>query len=341
MAMIVRRRRVKNIELVDKRVADKIKLWILRVILDFGGFREFYDTRGFFSSDELAIFLGLEEFVENDFVDTDRKAIKQILNQELIRLEKEGKNSSLPILQKNIQRFAKLLSLGRVEQKIVEFVALMHHYDILKEGVSLLGDNIDRTRLYKILAILLDERVNDVKRALDFDAKLVSSSLIRINPYPVNLPSLLELIDENFVDKLINFDADVSELLKEWIDRTKDSELEIEDFSHIKEDVTNILEYLQVVVGRGERGVNILFYGVPGTGKSELSRVVAKELGLELFEVSYTKERGGFMDGASRLEAYKMAQALFANRAMLLLYDEAEDIFDRGVKNKERQIYKA
>ena len=48
----------------------------------------------------------------------------------------------------------------------------------------------------------------------------------------------------------------------------------------------------------------------------------------DFFEVSYTNQDDEPIDGTARLKAYKSAQALLSNKKTLLMYDEAEDIFE-------------
>ena len=51
---------------VDKNVEDKITYWMLKTIIHQGGHRELVDKRNNFYNEELAYFLDLGKFVEND-----------------------------------------------------------------------------------------------------------------------------------------------------------------------------------------------------------------------------------------------------------------------------------
>ncbi|MDT1823478.1 AAA family ATPase, partial [Acinetobacter baumannii] len=75
---------------------------------------------------------------------------------------------------------------------------------------------------------------------------------------------------------------------------------------------------------------NIFLHGAPGTGKSEMARAMAAELGCELFEVASEDSDGDPVLGERRLRAFRAAQSFFCKRNALILFDEVEDVFNDG-----------
>jgi len=66
----------------------------------------------------------------------------------------------------------------------------------------------------------------------------------------------------------------------------------------------------------------------PGTGKTELAKVIAQHVGLELFEVEYADRDGNSLSGRDRYRSLQIAQVFLKGSAQAaLLFDEVEDVF--------------
>jgi SpoVK/Ycf46/Vps4 family AAA+-type ATPase len=100
----------------------------------------------------------------------------------------------------------------------------------------------------------------------------------------------------------------------------------MEDFIHIEDHAKVVKDYLQDAISNGKTGVNILIYGRPGTGKTEFSKLVSKELGCELLEVVSTTLAGNPVTPMRRIRNYRVAQSLFLKGKSLVLFDECEEV---------------
>ena len=120
--------------------------------------------------------------------------------------------------------------------------------------------------------------------------------------------------------------------------------LKWKDFDYV-EKRDEICALLKAAVTRKEKGVNILLYGIPGTGKTEFARTVAQRAGAVLYSVGQDKccnasgkiiHRGKF--SSSRASALMFAGELASRQTdkVCLLLDEAEDIFYREDMSKRR-----
>lgn len=83
-------------------------------------------------------------------------------------------------------------------------------------------------------------------------------------------------------------------------------------------------------------------HGASGTGKTELARSLARDLGCELFEVATEDDDGDLSDATDRLRAFRAAQSFLSQRRALLLFDDAEDVFTAtSLERSAAQTHKA
>ena len=332
----MRRRRIKatfeefdKTQLVEKELVDKISLWMLRVILNLGGAREFLDNNNRFCRESIVYFLDVGKYVDMDNDEFKRAEVFSILKQNHLRLEKRKRFSSSKILTKNIKQISKLMSLNNVEEQILEFFILINQYDILDDTAELLGNNLNSTQAKKAISSILDIELKDINLAFKSNSKLSKSSLITINKHNTcDLGNKIEILNDSFADDMLNLDEDISVMLKDSVRVCDEGTLGLEDYKHLSKDIDIVLPYLKNAIQNKQDGVNVLFYGLPGTGKTELAKTISKELKTKLFEISYADEDDESIDGYRRLKAFKVAQALLSNQNILLMYDEAEDIFE-------------
>ena len=319
-------------DFIDRELIDKASLWILRIVLKLGGHKEFVKKDKSFNNDILFAFLDGTQFSNLDDEEYNREDIIAFFNKKLKKLEKlENKKEiqSNKTLEKNIAQISALMNLKKYEEKILEFTVVSKQYELLNIATNLLGLDLNTSQLKTALGIILDIKKEHINKAFSSNSKLTKSSLVTIDKsFPTQLERKLESISDSFLDNLMNLDEDITLMLKDSIKSCDKSLLKIKDYKHLNMDLKILLPYLENAITNKKNGVNILLYGLPGTGKTELTKVIAKKLNIKLFEVSYSDEYDEPIDGKKRLKAYKSAQALLSSKKALLMYDEAEDIFE-------------
>lgn len=118
------------------------------------------------------------------------------------------------------------------------------------------------------------------------------------------------------------------ELQSAFFKSTPNPTLTLSDFPHLPQVENTVLPYLKAAVRQRKPGVNILIYGAPGSGKTELTRVLGQTLHCRTFEISTISSA----NNDSRLNAWQAANTcLRSQESTLLVLDEAEDVFNDGL----------
>lgn len=106
-----------------------------------------------------------------------------------------------------------------------------------------------------------------------------------------------------------------------------DGSLTVKDFSYIKE-LDYVKSILKNAIDTQQKGINIMFYGKPGVGKTELVKTLSKEVGATLYnaDTRYNESKKGAAN--SKLREIDCINEIIheKNRPMIIL-DEAEDVF--------------
>lgn len=106
-------------------------------------------------------------------------------------------------------------------------------------------------------------------------------------------------------------------------------ELKLKDFEHIKQ-IPLLQKLLKSASEQKKKGVNILFVGQPGTGKSELCKTLVASIKGNLYNVALDTDEKE-ISRADRLADLNTKQAILKRIPnSYLVFDEAEDIFNRG-----------
>jgi SpoVK/Ycf46/Vps4 family AAA+-type ATPase len=314
---------------VEKELIDKVSLWMLRIIFKLGGKKEFLNKDNYFYNDSVAYFLDLGKYVEMDSDDFNRNDVFKILQKKYSRLEQRKRLPAPKILTKNIKQISKLMDLNQAEEQILEFATIFKQYDILSDASQMLGRELNSIQTKKAISEILNIPLKEVDNAFKPNAKLVKSSVVSIEKGTNhNLEYKIDVISDDFIDNILNLDDDISAMLKEIVRPSDAGTLELKDYKHLSKDIDILLPYLENALHSKQKGVNVLFYGLPGTGKTELAKTISSSLNTKLYEISYADEDGEAISGKNRLKSYKIAQSLLVNQDIMLVYDEAEDIFD-------------
>ena len=317
----------KEIFYVDSEIYELATLWTLRAIFDLGGERELLRSR----YDDVLEFLGIESKEPKEEEIQNLKNRLEILEKSRISCELKDLEHNLNLLQEN-------LGLNSTERDILRFVAIMYNYEVISNACSLLGD-LNNIQAIKAISKILNLNFGDVQKAFRKDGVFAKTSIIRLDTNTHNLKYKIDVINNNFMGDLFVKCESIDEIFESAVKPCSKTNLNTKNYPHIKEDVKILLSFLKSAVSKKQKGVNVLLYGSAGTGKTELSKVIASELNLKLYEVAYD-DGDGYANEYQRLRSYCLAQNVLSAGSNLLMYDEAEDIFNTN-NDEKRQYGKA
>ena len=310
---------------VDNEIYDLAMLWMLRAIFRAGGEREFLRCR----HDNVLEFLGVHS---SEPTKQDIEALKNRLDI----LEKAKISCELKDLEHNLNLLQENLGLTDTEKDILRFVAIVFNYEIISDACDLMGD-LNNRQAVKALSQILNLDVLDVQNAFRKDGIFAKTSLIKIDSYySRNLRSKIDVINNEFTGALFIKCESIDEIFQSAIKPCSETNLTLKNYAHVKEDMQILVSFLKNAIHKKQKGVNVLLYGSAGTGKTELSKVIASDLNLKLYEVAYADE-SGYANELQRIKSYCLAQNVLQAGSNLLMYDEAEDVFN--TRNDEKRQY--
>lgn len=302
------------------------KLWVLRILVLLGSHKDGIEM----TSPRMAEVIGVDDFCEIETRHADSEKRKEALSrlrQLHAAAEKEMKDTRVPeTVYRNIAHLSTIIGLNDVECRVMEFAVLTERLNDFFQGCS-----VRRIcGIEKLISATLGLQPKDVKKALSRNGKLSQSGILTvskrtrrdgfdeiINIFPESLSETIDCADvESFMS-----------LFSRVIREESAPSLGLRDYSHIDLTLKVLIPYLDKALKNKKRGVNIFIYGRAGTGKTELTRVLAQELQCRALAITSEDEDGDPADDRVRLRAFLMAQQLFYSRRNFLVFDEAGEIF--------------
>ena len=307
-----------------------LTLWVLRALAPGLG-RSSFIKNGDYRDRDIAEFLGLPMDLDPDKI----ASIPRMLHDLQLSVEKAGTTSLPQRAKANLAKLAASLKLSTTEERILEFYVCKELESPLADTWMLLrgGSN---TQLSRLLAKVLGLPQQAVLRALSPGRRLTKCGLLKTSDNPRRFGSL-EFHSSTLAGQLFRDSYAPSKMLKSFgVITPPEPKLELDDYTQLQPSLDLLLPYLKKVRSKRQVGVNILIHGQPGTGKTQLTRVLARAVGVPVYELDTSDEDGDPLRPNRRLGTLNLAQTYFQEDPVLLVFDEAEDVLtpsllDRGM----------
>lgn len=307
-------------------------LWILR-IFPSGSATAGLVRKEDYADEEIAEFLGLPI----EFEKGEAKEIRKLLGDLKATLEKSTVSLPARVLS-NFSELGKSLNLDPIELKVLEFFACLKSESLLGQALVHRSCRERRTGSSLDVCRILGISKGQASKALAKNGRLVRCGLLQVeatlrgrNTLRFHSAELAKHLVENAYNHAI--------LMKHFgVIRPPAPDLGISDYRHLKVSLDLLIPYLKRVRSTRKVGINVLIYGAPGTGKTQLIRVIGSELGTPVFELDTSDADGDPVKISTRLERLNLAQTYFSGDPVILVFDEAEDILtssfsERGFVN--------
>jgi SpoVK/Ycf46/Vps4 family AAA+-type ATPase len=257
---------------------------------------------------------------------SERRLFLQLLNDSAdtlaSELELRGAQTAPEVMM-----LRELLQLGEIDTALLSFA---HAILVSSSGmINFLSccTIISPSHACDAVALALGLHSGFLSNCLSEKTLLESLRLIEIDRSPHDLYRFVGVSE--IMNRLLRKHHDTGEsMLREVTSCVQPATLSSDDFPHLTSEIDGLVRFLSGAAATSTAGVNVLIYGEPGTGKTELAKVLATRVQCQFYQVSCKDDNGDSSGAKERFDSLRFAQIyLKASPNCLIMFDEAEDVF--------------
>ncbi len=239
-----------------------------------------------------------------------------------------------PNFDKNFTLICDAFDLPIESRNVLQFLTFTRKNMQIRRLLGCFNDGINNDFMDEVNADFVGAMCkipsDQVKESMSPNGALVESGILK-HRYGDNSfsPLFLNLLTMNF-----NTCKEVRDVL---IGSPLSANLKRENFDYMVEDFDKLCDILTGGLNANKSGINILLYGRPGTGKTEIAKTICDIAGASLYTTSETQE-----DKDARLSNLAHLQTVLKkDDNSVILFDEAEDVFSLSPfsRNSPSKLY--
>lgn len=230
-----------------------------------------------------------------------------------------------------------LLDISTNEAKILQFALLYEEFPYsITHPLSQICKDEEFKDIKKLYSMLFDIELTEVAEI--FKGFLFKSGFIKQTDYSKPYYILNEELNRYFYGYTLDKETIEDKLFPTILE----SNLTIKMYPHISDQINIVKNILNYSLVNKNKGTNILFWGLPGTGKTELALALAKESNVTIRSIGdISPENQEELSRTQRLVSLKLAMKIYEKRNdVILLFDEMEDLTQKS-NNTDEQYSKS
>lgn len=309
---------------------DIRQLWVLRALVPLKGWKWLLEDGDIYASDSVARLVGLPPLTDTE-LDPPLRERRKHLVRSWRRAEAQAASYKLPNpLGPNMASLGRLLGFTQLEREILAIVISIAFDPLMKE----IGLNVGALDQYGVRSwsILLGRAPTRIRKAFLSKGRIMASRLLSSLGPVMGAASYIEVNVPELEAVYLQPGWEPEQLIADFARVLPEPELTSEDFPRHADDIELLIDYLRFAIRRRRIGVNILLHGMPGVGKTQLSRLVARAVEAQAYEVATADADGEPANAQRRLGMLASCQRVLADRRALLVFDEVDHALDdRGI----------